>query len=1028
MAARRPTHRRSSSASTIPVTAAAAAPSQPAPAQPPAPAKQQQRRNSLSGGALAGVVAMVDVRVGPEAQIDCSGVVAGKMAELGAAIVKRFTPRVTHIVLSHLTDAWKDKIAKWQANISVGLARRVDGRPELQVVTQLWVNACYVSKTRMAEKPFFPVSKAAAAAGGSGGGSDSGHLHLNGAMRQFVLNNPPPPPPVVTPRSAFAGYSTGTGKSSSASKVDSGSSTETTTATATSSGSKTAGGSTGPATVNRRQTLDSKVTSATSNDRKPGSASASATATTNGHTEAPAPAAPAPLSRKAVIQFQFGAAAALAAATLGANALKRKRRALSMEPMASDAIQKLLTPSVNPVTPRRQVCRYARRGERVCSVRVWLTLGCRVVQAETATADGGAKKMLDLDAVLTPVSVETAAAKRRALMSSAKRRKTMSEMPSATLSMPVLAATDPNPQKKLSFQDDTTDCVAESQSDSEEKEATQKPHLPVATSAADETASNRDPDATPSSTTHLLTEATAAAVTIPDKETTASDAHAAHDATPADTAKSATQPSSTDRLSQPAATTIATVAVTTPVIATTALKVKPAGEFHVGVPGNPVPGNPVRLTRNTRAAALKQSQAPVTAAATVPVAPGVWKCSACGCSNTRARRLCKDCRAPRSTAAVGVAVATAKEAPAAAVRATRKLVTAPEPATPPTPVRKRKVVPANISSPPATTKSGVFTQRILATPRTITKPAAPASKRQRVAGSGSSSSTATTTTAARKLPLAPPRTPARPPSQSTVQPASAQKQQQPKEAARSLSVLEMTPVRVTESHGSKHSVSTSSTDSVTRSRNSSIASATDGKVGTDQLERIVTPQRLSSSSRRSTKSVENTPTRTPTKTPRAEKAGVASVARAVRSVIGITGVDLETRGVIECAVHAIDSSMVSEPGYRKARVVKSVDYSAAVTHLIVGEDTKRTIKVLFAIARGAWIVSEAWVFSSLEREQWQPEEDFELAMHSNKFARMHPERRQIFKAMKFFVGSSVEPSREVVQSLLQCAGGEVRVC
>lgn len=245
----------------------------------------------------------------------------------------------------------------------------------------------------------------------------------------------------------------------------------------------------------------------------------------------------------------------------------------------------------------------------------------------------------------------------------------------------------------------------------------------------------------------------------------------------------------------------------------------------------------------------------------------------------------------------------------------------------------------------------------------------------------------------------------------------------------------MTPARVTESRrGSSRALATTSNnnstvDTASKRRHALFSSSTDARVGTDQLERLVTPQRRSSSSSSSqqpaTRSVENTPTKTPLQTPRTEKEKPSS-GRSTRAVIGITGVDLETRGVIECAVHAIDASMVAEPGYRKARVVKSVDYSAAVTHLIVGDDTKRTIKVLFAIARGAWIVSEAWVFASLAQEQWLTEADFELAMHANKVARSHPDKRAVFRGMKFFVGSTVEPSRDVVQSLLQCAGGEVR--
>lgn len=111
-----------------------------------------KRRHSApaSGMVLSGVCAMVDVRVGPDGQINCSDVVARKLQELGAGIGKRLARKLTHIVVSHFTPEWKDKIAKWQA-----------GNPghQLQIVSQLWVNACYVSKQHMDEAPFFPVAK-----------------------------------------------------------------------------------------------------------------------------------------------------------------------------------------------------------------------------------------------------------------------------------------------------------------------------------------------------------------------------------------------------------------------------------------------------------------------------------------------------------------------------------------------------------------------------------------------------------------------------------------------------------------------------------------------------------------------------------------------------------------------------------------------------------------------------------------------------------------------------------------------------
>lgn len=360
-----PGHRRSSSATNVSISALSASISSTASSgisttttasKTPTskPKAVVKRRNSLSAGAivnkdarvLAGIFAMVDVRVGQDAQIDCSDVVAEKMAELGAVIVKRFTPRVTHIVLSHLTDAWKDKIAKWQSNISVGLARRVDGRPEMQIVSQLWVNACYVSKTRMDEKPFFPVSKANSGV--------EGHLHLNGAMKQFVAANPPPATtaPTIsrttsaenTPAPPVSKISRPIFSTNSSSSTSTTSNTSSTSRNATVNSSATSARPNATTATNRRKTLDAKGVSAIANARKPVGASTTMTTTA------------APTSRSAAIQFQFGAAAALAAATLGSHAVTRKRRALSMEPTASDAIQKLLTASGNELlTPRKEV-------------------------------------------------------------------------------------------------------------------------------------------------------------------------------------------------------------------------------------------------------------------------------------------------------------------------------------------------------------------------------------------------------------------------------------------------------------------------------------------------------------------------------------------------------------------------------------------------------------------------------------------------------------------------------------------------
>jgi hypothetical protein len=152
-----------------------------------------------------------------------------------------------------------------------------------------------------------------------------------------------------------------------------------------------------------------------------------------------------------------------------------------------------------------------------------------------------------------------------------------------------------------------------------------------------------------------------------------------------------------------------------------------------------------------------------------------------------------------------------------------------------------------------------------------------------------------------------------------------------------------------------------------------------------------------------------------------------------RFVIAITGADGENYQVIESAIHAIDLSLpdhsTGNSCYRKSRLVKTVDRASAITHLVVsGDSCKRTIKVLFAIARGAWIVSDTWVFASLENGKWLDEAEYEINSFANKKSRlMSQEDRLIFKGTKIFVSSNVDPPKEILRSLIQCGGGEVRI-
>ena len=76
-----------------------------------------------------------------------------------------------------------------------------------------------------------------------------------------------------------------------------------------------------------------------------------------------------------------------------------------------------------------------------------------------------------------------------------------------------------------------------------------------------------------------------------------------------------------------------------------------------------------------------------------------------------------------------------------------------------------------------------------------------------------------------------------------------------------------------------------------------------------------------------------------------------------------------TQGALRCAV---ETAPISE-----------------VTHLVVGgeaqERPKRTLKLLFALARGAWVVSPAWLRESVATGRVLPPAGFE--MHEEARAR-----------------------------------------
>jgi hypothetical protein len=77
-----------------------------------------------------------------------------------------------------------------------------------------------------------------------------------------------------------------------------------------------------------------------------------------------------------------------------------------------------------------------------------------------------------------------------------------------------------------------------------------------------------------------------------------------------------------------------------------------------------------------------------------------------------------------------------------------------------------------------------------------------------------------------------------------------------------------------------------------------------------------------------------------------------------KNIIGMTTVDEETRQLVETACETLGSLFTLGGG----------DITQ-VTHLICGSN-KRTLKTLFAIAKGAFLLEPQWVRDSLKHGFW----------------------------------------------------------
>ncbi|CAN7941465.1 unnamed protein product, partial [Ixodes hexagonus] len=111
------------------------------------------------------------------------------------------------------------------------------------------------------------------------------------------------------------------------------------------------------------------------------------------------------------------------------------------------------------------------------------------------------------------------------------------------------------------------------------------------------------------------------------------------------------------------------------------------------------------------------------------------------------------------------------------------------------------------------------------------------------------------------------------------------------------------------------------------------------------------------------------------------------------------------------------------------------DVTERTTHLVVGAGGVRTLKLLFAMARGCWVLSTNWVYRSLESGRWLDEAPFELdtmfpAVQLSRQNRMGSRRgcsdQGLLAGMgSFYVSPKSHPPQDKLRELVEIVGGKL---
>jgi len=164
----------------------------------------------------------------------------------------------------------------------------------------------------------------------------------------------------------------------------------------------------------------------------------------------------------------------------------------------------------------------------------------------------------------------------------------------------------------------------------------------------------------------------------------------------------------------------------------------------------------------------------------------------------------------------------------------------------------------------------------------------------------------------------------------------------------------------------------------------------------------------------------------------------------------LRGVSESTSALQRTAPTDASSSYAREIRYIDPQASSEVEFTENATHLVL-EEPKTTLKALFVMARGGWLLKPSWIFDSVKAGKWLPEADYEhkvfpgsvLAREARELASMllsslnptkplEPSDRQrlmrtlpVLAGVTLYVAEGTSQPRSSVSRLAEAAGATV---